>query len=396
MAVFPITGTVQHYAWGGEEFIPKFLQQEGAISQPWAEYWLGTHAKGPATLPSGKNLATVISMSPADLLGQQVASQFANQLPYLFKILDVAEMLSIQVHPDKEGAEEGFAAEEAAGEIPRDAPNRNYRDDNHKPELGVAISHFYLLHGFCSEAAILKTLNTIPGWDALAGELQQGGIEQLYRHVMAADQVQINNWLQPLFGTLQEEAPGDLSSPNYWAAEAFRTYTKNGNHDRGIFSIYWMNIVHLKPGEGIFQDAGIPHAYLRGTCLELMANSDNVLRGGLTPKHIDVPELLKHTLTHPVEPAILLPESGGDDWSVYPTPAPDFALALSQVHAGGQVTVDATQGPCMLLLMTGEAQELNGSFTLDEHHRTLFVGAGEKITLRALRESVIYRAGVNL
>ena len=394
MSVYPISGTIQQYAWGGTQFIPGLLHLENPDEQPYAEYWLGAHHKGPATLSvHGMQLDELIKSKPSNTLGDRVAARFSNRLPFLFKVLDARQMLSIQVHPDKAGAEQGFALEEANGPN-RSAPDRNYRDDNHKPELGVALTDFYLLHGFRPEAAIRETIRVNDGWARLLPILDQSGIKGLYQYVMDADQAEIDALLQPLAHQLKVEQEPSVAHANYWAREAFLQYDQGGHHDRGIFSIFWLNLVHLKPGEGIFQDAGIPHAYLRGACLELMANSDNVLRGGLTPKHIDVPELLKHVNTSSIVPQKLLPSKVDGDWQRYPTPAPDFSLALTQVHAGGQVIVDASAGPSILLLLSGEAQSLDGSFSLTEAARTVFICAGEKVTLSGIRESTIYRASV--
>ena len=357
---------------------------------------MGTHHKGPAKLMgSDYTLADLIHNNPTQQLGQEVAERFANRLPFLLKVLDVNDMLSIQVHPTKAAAEKGFA-EEDAKRIDRSAPNRNYRDDNHKPELGVALTDFYLLHGFKSEEEIKRAMTQVPGWSGLLPALERGGVKELYRTVMEADQGQLDSWLNPLVESLGPESDYDRSQPEFWAARAIEQYSENGHHDRGLFSIYWFNIVHLTPGQGVFQDAGIPHAYLEGVCIELMANSDNVLRGGLTPKHIDVPELLDNTRFEAKAVEKLLPQaSTHEGWSHYPTPAPDFQLYLTQIHQGGKVEVDTTKGgPSILLLLTGEAQGIQEEVALSVDHRTVFVPAGQKFTLQGLKETTMYRASV--
>ena len=358
---------------------------------------MGAHHKGPGQLgDTGKTLAELVKRQPVDLLGAEVAKQFDNRLPFLLKVLDVKDMLSIQVHPSKKAAEKGYAEEEQKG-IDRGAPNRNYRDDNHKPELGVALTDFYLLHGFKSEKEIKGAITQVPGWSGLLPAFQKGGVKELYRTVMEADQAQLDSWLTPLVESLGPESDYDRSQPEFWAARAVTQYSKDGHHDRGLFSIYWFNIVHLTPGQGVFQDAGIPHAYLEGVCIELMANSDNVLRGGLTPKHIDVPELLDKTQFHAKSVEKLLPvPSQQQGWLHYPTPAPDFQLYLTQIHEGEQVEVDTTAGgPAILLLLTGEAQGLQENVLLNEEQRTVFVPAGQRFTLQGLKETTIYRASVS-
>ncbi len=388
---YTFDGVIQHYAWGGYSYLPELLDEPNPQHQPWAELWMGAHPKGPGQLRGSEHtLDELIAREPKTLLGAEVARRFNDQLPFLFKILDVREMLSIQVHPTKDAAERGFAREEHEGPG-RDAPDRNYRDDNHKPELGVALTDFYLLHGFQSPAAIRKTLTTIPGWDLLLDTLDTDGTKALYARVMHADQTEIDRLLQPLVNRLAEGAY-TREEPDFWAQRAVEQYTDDGHHDRGMFSIYWFNLVHLRPGEGIFQDAGIPHAYLEGCCIELMANSDNVLRGGLTPKHIDVPELLDKTRFSPVTPDVLHPKAAGPSWQTYPTPAPDFKLFRSTPAAGTSITVDTRSGAAILLLLDGQ---LSGDgVALDETARTTFIAAGSTLSLEVTEDSTVFLATV--
>ncbi|NJC25258.1 mannose-6-phosphate isomerase, class I [Neolewinella antarctica] len=394
MPIIPFAGVVQNYAWGGHRYLANLLRQTAPSEQPQAEYWMGAHAKGPGVIAgSSQNLEEAIQQDPGTLLGTKVAAKFSNKLPFLFKVLDVNDMLSIQVHPTKEAAEKGFAAEEESGPD-RSAPDRNYRDDNHKPELGVALTDFYLLHGFRSEAEIRKTLETVPGWADLLTVLDRQGVKGLYQRVMEASQDRVDELLGKLVASLGPESNYTRDQTEFWAARAVTQYSKDGHHDRGMFSVYWFNIVHLTPGQGVFQDAGIPHAYLEGVCIELMANSDNVLRGGLTPKHIDVPELLDKTITTAVNPKKLVPEPSGDGWLHYPTPAPDFHLSLAQIHNGGSVTVAGDDGPSILLLLKGALQSVDGQVELNEKARTVFVPANESISFNALTETVLYRASV--
>jgi mannose-6-phosphate isomerase len=388
--VLPISGTLQHYAWGGFDYLNGFL---GLLDngQPTAELWMGDHPKGPATVrTNGQPLDELIAAHPEKYLGAKALELFGPRLPYLFKILDVRQMLSIQVHPDKGTAEAGYAREEANGPK-RTAPNRNYRDDNHKPELGVAITDFYLLHGFKTAEAIRESLHSVPGWAGLEGVLDAEGVPGLYEHVMRAEVETIDRLLQPLVNQL---VAGDYrhNQADFWARRAVEQYTTDGHHDRGMFSIYWFNLVHLKPGEGIFQDAGIPHAYLEGTCLELMAGSDNVLRGGLTPKHIDVDELLLNTSFEAITPTVLSPVSGEQSWQRYPTPAPDFKLSFLRLAAGKVGHLNAANGPVILLLMNGSCSVSGTEIVLNSEQRCLFVPAGEMVELEG--EGLVYRAGV--
>jgi len=392
-APLPLSGIIQHYAWGGFDFIPDLLGQQNADRQPTAELWLGAHPKGPAeVLGQSQTLDKAIANAPEALLGQEVSQQFQQRLPFLLKVLDVRQMLSIQVHPTKAAAEIGFRQEEQAG-IPRTAPNRNYRDNNHKPELGVALTDFYLLHGFKSSANISSFIEGIPGWEGLLQKVRDEGVPGLYRYIMSADQVETDQFVNQALNTFDLTTELSKESYQFWTKRAIEQYSKNGHHDRGLFSIWWMNIVHLAPGEGIFQDAGIPHAYLEGACIELMANSDNVLRGGLTPKHIDVTELLKHTKCTEIKPRVLKPAPTDGQWERYPTPVADFALSCSNLNAGEVTEVNSTHGPSILFLLKGKLSNIE--INLNEQQRALFIPAGQAVKLTVDDDNtVVYRASV--
>lgn len=390
---YPITPTPQHYAWGGYEFLPQLLGKP-AGSEPTAELWMGDHPKGPALL-TGKDstLADLIAQDPVKYLSQAVIDRFGERLPFLFKVLDVQQMLSIQVHPDKGTAEAGFAREEAKGPE-RSAPNRNYRDDNHKPELGVAITDFYLLHGFKSPIHIQRTLDMVPGWTPLKEVMRAEGVEGLYEYVMRADQETIDTLLQTLVDDLSE-ATYHRSQAEFWAKRAVEQYSRDGHHDRGMFSIFWFNLVHLRPGQAIFQDAGIPHAYLEGKCLELMAGSDNVLRGGLTPKHIDVNELLLNIRFATVIPTVLEAQQTRYDLTEYVTPVPDFRLRVVRTSIfGDSYIIEADRGPAIVFLLEGKVEIKETGITLGREQRAVFLAAGESIRLFTMGQSVVYIAEV--
>ncbi|HEY8387254.1 MAG TPA: mannose-6-phosphate isomerase, class I, partial [Parasegetibacter sp.] len=198
--VFKLAGKVQHYAWGGESFIPALLNISNQEGKPYAEYWMGAHDNTPAELllNNGKKmpLNTFIEQQPAEILGEKTANRFG-RLPFLFKVLDVKDMLSIQVHPTKREAEKGFERENLAG-IPLSAPQRNYKDDNHKPEIMVALSDFWLLHGFKHQPEIEKTLNEFPAFHPLIPDFKKYGFKELYRKLMKLPQQEIDLLLAPL------------------------------------------------------------------------------------------------------------------------------------------------------------------------------------------------------
>lgn len=336
--IFKLTGVIQHYAWGGNTFIPNLLGRPAILDKPSAEYWMGAHPSAPSKLKIGNEwveLNQLITEDPAFTISNSVMNRFG-ELPYLFKVLDVNDMLSIQVHPTKASAEIGFEAENAAG-IPVNVPHRNYKDKNHKPEVMVALSEFWLLHGFRGKAALEEVLLNTPELKILLSLFKQEGIKGLYQFVMEMAQEEVNTMLRPLVERairLKKEGMISPADPSWWTAKLYEESGIAENIDRGIFSIYFFNIVKVNKGEGVFQKAGVPHAYLEGQNIELMANSDNVLRGGLTPKHVDVPELMKHTLFEEVIPDIMKGVPGISGELVYPCPVPDFGLSKIELEAG--------------------------------------------------------------
>ncbi len=391
--LFPLEGAIQHYAWGGTTFIPTLLDVENPEQEPFAELWMGAHDRGPAKIQNNGQTTTLdnfIAQQPAVILGQAVAKKFDNRLPYLFKVLDVQKMLSIQSHPTKAQAEVGFQKENEAG-VPLTAKHRNFKDDNHKPEIMVALTDFYLLHGFQSKVTIAETLKSIPEFARLREKFAEQDIFELYKFIMELPQEDVNAILAPLQQRLETRKPSDKTQPDYWAHLAFQDYTTpEGNFDRGIFSIYLFNVVKLKPGEGIFQDAGIPHAYLEGVNMELMANSDNVFRGGLTPKHIDVPELLKHLVVDSVTPNVLSGEQVADTERVYRTPAPDFELSRIELLTEQTYQQTAT-APDTLIVLQGKVETDGKNYGRGE---IFFAPAGITYEIKALEKATLFRATV--
>ncbi len=393
MKVFPIKGAIQNYAWGGKAFIPALTKTENTSNEPFAELWMGAHDRGPATIEAnGTSLAEFIAQKPVEVLSKAVATRFDNRLPFLFKVLDVGSMLSIQSHPTKRQAEIGFEAENKEG-IPIKAKHRNFRDDNHKPEVMVALTEFWLLHGFRAKDEIAIILEKVPEFESLRVHFQEENSYDLYKAIMNLPQAEVDTILAPLRDRLAaQDCPKD--TPDYWARQAFEDYTRDGHFDRGIFSIYLFNLVRLREGEGIFQDAGIPHAYLEGVNMELMANSDNVFRGGLTPKHIDVPKLLDHLVTESVKPHILLGKQVSETERVYRTPAPDFELSRIDLDSA-QVHKSQSPVPDISIVLEGkiEVRSADGTFTRTRGE-VFFAVANTAYELVAKEKTVLYRATV--
>jgi len=356
---YKLLGIHRHYEWGGKAFIPQLMQIDNAIGKPFAEYWMGAHPSAPAMVETAEGLKALDQMiqeKKVDFLSTKTAAQFGS-LPYLFKILDVEKMLSIQVHPSKENAEKGFLKEQLAG-VAIDAVNRNYKDQNHKPEVMVALSDFWLLHGFMPAIALKERLSSLAPLQTLLPVFGQDDYAGLYSHFMRLDQSAADDILKPLLEiAVLEVAAGKVNKthPHWWANQYYGGIVPASNIDKGILSIYILNIVNVPKYQGVFQGAGLLHAYLEGQNIELMANSDNVLRGGLTPKHIDIEELLEHIKFEPTYPSILKGDFNHSKEVQFPCPVPDFGLTKITLSPGETYT-NQTNSFEMFLLMQGNIQ----------------------------------------
>ena len=392
--MYLLSGSIKHYAWGGTHYIPHLLSLHNLESKTYAEYWLGTHSGGQSRVWLSENattgLADLIRSEPRRYLGKDVLDQFG-ELPFLLKVLDVKGMLSIQVHPNKEEAKKGFDRENEAG-IPLDAPHRNYKDANHKPEVMVALSEFWLLHGF--NASLPQILDLHDVFRPLLPLLEAKGLKGLYRYVMDLPQEGVDAMLRPLAEKIVPQYENNSLSkfnPDFWAARVMKD-AKPGFHglDRGIFSIYFFNILKLDSGEAIFQDAGVPHAYLEGQNIELMSNSDNVLRAGLTPKHLDIPELLAHTRFEYIQPNVMKGEVNGKLVN-YICPVPDFQVDAINLKAGDSLSLHA-KGPEIWIMMKGQV-DWSGFRTLKTRQgEAVYIVPDEYYTIQAHDDSQLFRA----
>jgi len=391
---YKLHGVNRHYDWGGFEFIPSLMSIENTAKKPFAEYWMGVHASAPAMIDTHegqKQLDVLVQSNLNSFLGARTANEFG-ALPYLFKILDVAKMLSIQVHPSKENAVIGFDLEEKAG-IAIDASNRNYKDRNHKPEVMVALSDFWLLHGFLAPELLESRLNEFEYFHSLIEQFNGSDYKKLYSYFMQLSAEKSDAILKPL---LQEAIESvrlgkvDKSHPHWWANKYYNGVLPDANIDKGIFSIYILNIVAVKKFQGVFQGAGLLHAYLEGQNIELMANSDNVLRGGLTPKHIDIDELIQHVQFVPTYPNVLNGEALNSYETIYPCPVPDFGLSKIGLNGGDRYTIN-TQSLEMLLVMEGAVLIDGNAYKAGE---VSMVGASEQIEIQAQTHSVLFKSFV--
>jgi mannose-6-phosphate isomerase len=235
-----------------------------------------------------------------------------------------------------------------------------------------ALGDFWLLHGFKLKEKLSRTLSNTPELQFLLEIFDSKGYESLYQRVMEMPQPDVNSILQPLLDRILPAYKKNALSKDeedFWAARAAMTYNSPDKIDRGIFSIYFFNLVHCKRGEAVFQDAGVPHAYLEGQNVEIMSNSDNVLRGGLTPKHIDVPELMKHIKFEGITPNILKGKKRNEIEEVYETPAPDFELSRFQLE-NGRRGIFTSAAADILFIETGILK-------LSTEQHSLELGSGE-------------------
>ncbi|WP_324682470.1 mannose-6-phosphate isomerase, class I [Bibersteinia trehalosi] len=387
--IFKLQGSYQHYAWGGSDFIPCWQQLAMQTPhKPYAEYWLGAHPSSPSLITAGQDSLALDQLLAAhpELLGTKSREQFGDELPFLLKILDVKQPLSIQLHPTKAQAEQGFERENQAG-IALDAPNRTYKDRNHKPEMMIALSDFWLLHGFQPIEQIKVNLSCHPSLQLLKILLENQGLEALYKQIMLAEQAKLAEWLLPIIHARKSDFNAGkiaLHEPDYWLLYAMQAMDIHEEKlDAGLLCFYLFNIVNVKKGEGIYQGAGLPHAYLRGQCIELMAASDNVIRGGLTPKYIDIPALLQTVDYCEIVPQLIAPapQITGQCY-LYPTPAAkDFALQHLAFGAS-EAYSQAIKNAAILLVMEGiiEASEQDNIYRLKQGE-ALFIGANSTLNL---------------
>ncbi|MBL8935111.1 MAG: mannose-6-phosphate isomerase, class I [Archangium sp.] len=338
-----LDNTIQAYAWGSTTAIPQLLGLP-ETKAPQAELWLGAHPSAPSKV-DGRSLEALITEAPAAMLGSSVQQRFGDRLPYLLKVLAAAKPLSLQAHPSLAQAKAGFTREEAANDR-LTASHRNYKDANHKPELICALTPFRALCGFRDAAqtrALLAGLE-VPALAPLLQTLDRKGLAGFFEQVMTLPM----QAREPLVKAVvlacgRTPVPGrEAECLNAVALE--QAYPG----DVGVIGALLLNLVELKPGEALALGAGNLHAYLEGTGIELMANSDNVLRGGLTPKHVDVPELLR-VLDFSNGPARVVTPTAGPE-AVYPTPFPDFRL--SRLDVNGSLELQRL-GPDIVLCTAG-------------------------------------------
>ncbi|MGX2996881.1 mannose-6-phosphate isomerase, class I [Streptomyces sp. JNUCC 64] len=415
-----LANPVRPYAWGSPTAIPALLGTE-PTGEPQAEMWMGTHPGAPSLTPRG-TLADLIDADPHGTLGTPAVTRFGPHLPFLLKILAAGAPLSLQVHPDLAQAREGHAREERQG-IPLTAAHRNYKDTNHKPELICALTPFEGLCGFRAPHATADLLEALavdslkPYVDLLRATPEDAALREVLTAILTADRdgiattvtetaeacARLARALTP--GTpaaTTPVAPGTpvattpvAADPDTARAAAYAAYADLAHHfpgDPGVLAATLLHHVRLQPGEALFLGAGVPHAYLHGLGVEIMSTSDNVLRCGLTPKHVDVPELLRIVRFEAADPAVLRPEAAPGEEEVYDTPIDEFRLSrLTRTEAAppGDLT---THTPQILLCTTGTVTLRGATTETLTPGTSVFVPADEPV--EATGTGTLFRATV--
>jgi len=389
---------IQHYPWGSRTAIAR-LQGREPSGRPEAELWMGAHPSAPSHVDVGEkrfSLLEVIERAPEEVLGVAVTDRFGPRLPFLLKLLAADRPLSLQAHPSQAQAVQGFHAEQARG-VPIDARERNYRDTSAKPELLCALTPVDALCGFRDTATTIELLERLraprlqPLVDTLRGDPPEVAMPAVVERVLT--------WPPrdrcDLVAEVSTGAKRIEAEPDGFAPEAAWVQRLAELHpcDPGVVAALLLNLVRLRPGQALYLPSGNLHAYLGGFGVEVMANSDNVLRGGLTPKHVDVPEL-QRVLDHSAGPTSQVPPRAVSEHEVtYCTPAPNFRLSRHRLAPDTDAELTA-HGPQVLLCVEGQVTVSHPASTSTlGRGESLFVPAAAGTT--ALRGAgVVFRASV--
>ncbi|MCA3903453.1 mannose-6-phosphate isomerase, class I [Vibrio vulnificus] len=334
-SIFKLENVIQNYVWGSQTAITELFGIDNPEQVPQAEIWMGTHPNGCSKLAhTGMLLSDFIQSDPANVLGDYTVERFGD-LPFLFKVLSAEKPLSIQVHPSREKAIEGYQKENLQGLQLTDS-SRNYKDDNHKPELVYALTFYKAMNGFRTieeivslfDQAKVETLRV--DLEKLILQPTSTGLKAFFDVVMNLSAERKQRALAELLQAVDQPAKTAKARE---AFELIKEFRQDYRDDIGLFSPLLLNIVELEPGEAMFLHAETPHAYVKGTGLEIMANSDNVLRAGLTPKHMDIAELIANTnFISTDRDKLILKPFNIENKTAYPIPVEDFSFEIVNVE----------------------------------------------------------------
>lgn len=389
-----LIGVRQSYPWGTKDAIPSLIGQ-APDAKPWAEQWYGAHPLGDSPTPDGATLSEHLAQQP-DQLGKAALMTFGRRLPFLVKILSAASPLSLQAHPTRQQAREGHARESLLG-VPLGAPERSFKDDWPKPETIVALTSFEALVGFRDPVRTAQLFEDLGVGDALAsviGPLRDRdgspALQEVFLDVLSLDDRR--HLVDEVLGAAVNhlDAPGELGLFARTAVEIDEYFPS----DPGILAALLLNRFSLEPGQALALAPGVMHSYLRGCCIEVMANSDNVLRGGLTAKHIDVDALL-HVVSFAPTPAEVLLPSGSDGTYIYPTSFEEFELWLLQPTDGSPLQVPRSDSGRICLVASGSFElSGDGDPVVLKPGKAVFIGAGEAIVARGEGQLFVAATGV--
>ncbi len=335
--IYLMENIIRKYAWGSKTAIPELMGKQIKPKEPWAELWMGAHPEASSKIEYKNKQCTLyelIKKYSGDILGEKTADKYGETLPFLFKILAIERPLSIQAHPDKIHAEKGFSKENKL-RIPLDSYYRNYKDKNHKPECVCALTYFHALNGFRKIPEILKLMDSICP-RSLCNDLRVlrdnpdvAGLKNFFAGLLTMDKGQKQSAIKEAIKKARQYINLTDSGKIYeWMVKIHRYYPD----DIGIFAPVLLNLIEIKPGQAMFIPPGQVHAYLEGMCIEIMANSDNVIRGGLTAKHIDVSEFIEIANFEGNDVSLIPQETLNSYEAIYRTPAEEFILSVIQIN----------------------------------------------------------------
>ncbi|MFH1762517.1 MAG: mannose-6-phosphate isomerase, class I [bacterium] len=391
---------IKEYKWGSKTAIPELLGIPNKANKPQAELWMGAHPGAPSIVVSQNiefPLIDYVKQNPEVVLGKRCMELYGPELPFLFKVLAAADPLSIQAHPNRDQAKAGFKRENDLG-IALDAYNRNYKDDNHKPEIISAITPFWALKGFRKIESMVKIFKkfNIDSLRSRLHELEKNknkiGLKKFYTDIMSLDA-----------GIKQESVKQavdqSLAIKNNEITRWIIKLNKYYPGDIGVLSPIMLNLICLKPGQALFLSAGEPHVYLEGVGVELMANSDNVLRGGLTPKHVDAAELINTLTFSDGEVDILTPsKKHGNTESEYSSLAQEFKLSIIEIDNNSKYTKNNNCSAEILICMHGACQitdiKINENLEMKKGASILIPANVETYEIKG--NAKLYKAAINL
>lgn len=398
-----LKGAVQHYAWGTKNdkaFIPQLIGYKPLMDKSYAELWMGTHSKAPAAVFVDDQwipLDQLINKFPYEILGKTVCNIFNKKLPFLFKILSVGEPLSIQAHPNKQQAIELHSKDPL-----------NYPDDNHKPEIAIALDELTALAGFKSYNQLLETLKDYPEIRTFIGseivyklktasDISEKGLKPLIKEMYSSLMIKSQSHDTELMEAI-DELHGRIMKKNRPLTDAedlFLTLLKTyPGSDPGLFVLFLLNLVHLKAGQGLFLKAGVPHAYIKGNIVECMANSDNVVRAGLTPKFQDIDTLIE-ILTYKTTPLKIINGIRKHKEMTYPANVAEFSVSCIDIKKSHKLK-QVCKAVQILLVTKGE---IKLSCNQQEHaykkgHSILIPAVLEKYKIMAEQDASIFKVTV--